>query len=203
MKKTKWPALFAVVAALLLSHKAFANLEIAVMAGASQNKVTASSDLTATYESANGTRFGGLILFPLLPTLSVRTGAIYHTRKLKVSASSPVAYELEFTNKTMDIPLNLQFNFPVTSLYLFGGMILSNTQSTDCTSNNASITCSSDKTPSDQLMNVGFGFNVFSLALVRLSLEAEHQIGSKDLLDGAGELKQSSTNLGAVFAFGF
>lgn len=186
-----------------LSSTAFANLEVAAFAQGVQTRFN--SDISGVDYSANtGTKVGGLLLFPILPGFSLRTGLIHHQRKIAgdITTTSPKS-QFSYEDKLTEIPLNLQVGLPVTSLYLFGGLIYSTTSSSSCSASGAGAACSSDKTPSDTLMNLGVGYDVISIALFRLGLELEFAQGTKNLSTGAGDLKQSSMGLGVVGAFGF
>lgn len=192
-------ALVSLVFAFAAAVPARANLEIAAVAQAVQTTYEASGG--GSVDNVSGTKLGALVLFPIFPGVSIRTGAIMGQRKAKVSS---ILGDIEYTDTLMDIPVNVQIGLPITSMYVFGGLVLSNTQSTDCTSSIAGASCTSSKTPSDNLVNVGIGGDLFSLAVVRISLEAEYQKGMKDLDDSSsGELKQSNLGVGLVAAFGF
>lgn len=189
----------ALIVAFAAAVPAHANLEVAAVAQAVQTTFETSGGTSV--DNVSGSRLGALLLFPIFPGVSVRTGAIMADRKTTYAS---VLGDIEVKDKLMDIPLNVQVGLPITSMYVFGGLVFSNTQSSDCSSTLPGVSCSSSKTPGDTLVNVGVGGDLFSFALVRISLEAEYQKGTKDLDDSSGsELKQSNMGVGLVAAFGF
>lgn len=192
-----------VIAALAFAVNAHANLEIAGIAQMAKTSYSTSDVGGVEYKGKNDMRIGALLFLPLLPTLSLRTGLLTTERTTDVDAGAAGGFTAK--DKLTLIPLNLQWNLPVTSLFIFGGITLINTQSSSISDCSGAANCSVSvaKTPNDTAMNFGVGYNIVSFALFRWALEVEYQNGSKDLLDGAGELKASSLNLGTVFAFGF
>lgn len=189
------------LAVVLFGANASANLEIAAIAQASKTQYSGDSS-----GSSSGTNLGALLLFPLLPTLSLRTGVIQLNRKMTsdIPASLGLSGSYEHSSGVLAIPLNLQFDLPVTDLYVFGGLTYFKTQAVDCSTTNASYSCNTDKAPDDTVVNAGVGYNLFSVALFRLGLELESQWGTANVSTAAsGEAKQSALNAGLVFALGF
>lgn len=181
--------------------QASANLEVAAIAQYAKTQYSGDSSGSAT-----GTNLGVLILFPILPTLSLRAGAIQLNRKMTndIPASLGVSGSYELSSGVMAIPVNLQFDLPVTDLYLFGGLTYFKTQAADCSTTNAAYTCNADKAPDDTVVNAGVGYNLLSVALFRLGLELESQWGTANVSTAAsGDAKQSALNAGLVFALGF
>lgn len=191
-----------VIAALTFAFNAHANLEIAGIAQMAKTSYSASDVGGVDYKGKNDMRIGALLFLPLLPTLSLRTGLLTTERTTDIESA---AGGFTAKDKLTLIPLNLQWNLPVTSLFIFGGITLINTQSSSISNCSGAADCSVSvsKTPNDSAVNLGLGYNIVSFALFRWALEVEYQNGSKDLIDGAGELKASSLNLGTVLAFGF
>lgn len=185
-------------AALAVSFSAHANLEIAGIAQVAQTHFDLKDLPGVDVKNGTNTRIGALLFLPVLPTLSLRTGAIYHDRKMKSEITG--FGDITTTDKLLEVPLNLQWNIPVTSAFVYGGLMFDLTQKTECDAP-AGFDCK--KTPNDTAVNIGAGYNLVSFGLIRWAIEIEHQRGTKDLVDGAGEIKQSNWALGTVLAFGF
>lgn len=182
---------------------AFANLEVAAITSYNQTTFSSSGGASSMNKST-APRFGALLLLPMFPGLSLRTGVVYEDRKSSDNDSTLPGVTYEFKDRTMAIPLNLQVGLPVTSLYLFGGFVLMKTQDTTVTSSSALVPTSTDKTPDDTAINVGLGYDFYTFGLFRLAGELESVTGTKNLVtSGSGEIKQSSLGANVVLAFGF
>ncbi len=186
------------LSALLGTSSAMA-IEVGVIGGYQSVSVT-TTDSVPSYSSSSATDIGALLLFSIFPFVQVRTGVISKSRDIKVTA---LGVNGDIKDSILDIPINLQVGLPL-GLYVFGGVIYSSTQSTSCTSGLGSGCFSSSKTPDDMPINLGVGFNLLDIALFKLGIEAEYQMGTKNLdTQGSGTTKANSFGGNLVAKVGF
>jgi hypothetical protein len=140
---------------------------------------------TAKPNSSYG--IGALLFLPILPTLSARAGVIYDQMNIKDEGPS---FSTKVNYGNFNIPLNVQFDLPVTDLYVFGGAVvaMNNTRP------------SGSPAWSDLRFNVGAGYSIITLGPAKLSLELEYQKGTKNISGTPGDSVKFSGLSGNVMA---
>jgi len=143
--------------------------------------------------SAKGSSSVGALLFlPVLPYFSLRAGLAYENLKFE-SKYTGGASSVTTTLENRLIPVNLHFEFPITGLYAFGGVIFVDNQKT---------TPGTSKAGGDTRTNLGLGYDFFSFTLLSLSAELEYMRGSKNLSpDPAYTVKANNLNLNLMARF--
>jgi len=142
--------------------------------------------------SKSSSNVGALVFFPVLPFFSLRTGLVYESLNFESTYTAGAAVNTKLSNTL--IPLNLHFEFPITGLYAFGGLIFVSNTSTDPST--------SGKAGSDTRTNIGIGYDLMSLTLLTLSGEVEMQRGSKNISPDANfDLKANQMNLNIMARF--
>ena len=186
------------LAVVFTCANAFA-VEVGVIGGYSTGSVTTDSS-TTTYSAGSNYDIGALFLFSVFPFVQARTGVISKSRKINGTTSG-----LDYTIKDsiLDFPINLEVNFPM-GLYVFGGVIYSSTQSSSCSLASGGTCTSNTKTGDDLPVNLGLGFNLVDRALFRLGIEAEYELGTKNIdTTGASTTKANSIGVNLVAKLGF
>lgn len=142
-----------------------------------------------------GSNFGALLFLPIFPYFSIRTGLGYENVTLESSyTGGAAATEMKLSNQL--IPLNLHFEFPITGLYAFGGVVFVTNKKTDPDAGG--------KAGNDTRTNLGLGYDFFNFTLFRLSGELEYQKGSKNISPVAGyEVKANNANFNLMARFTF
>jgi hypothetical protein len=154
---------------------------------------TFSGPLADKVNSKSSSNVGALVFLPILPYFSIRTGLVYESLNSEVLyAGGAAAVDTKLSNTL--IPLNLHFEFPITGLYAFGGVIF--------VSNSSTEPSTMGKAGSDTRTNLGIGYDFLSLTLLTLSAEVEMQKGSKNVFpDATYDLKTNHTNLNIMARF--
>jgi len=135
---------------------------------------------------------GALVFLPIFPFFSIRTGLVYESLNFESTYTNSTAVNTKLSNTL--IPVNLHFEFPITGLYAFGGVIFASNSSTDPST--------SGKAGSDTRTNIGVGYDFFNLTLLTLSGEVEAQRGSKNISPDANfDLKANQLNLNIMARF--
>jgi hypothetical protein len=200
--------LCAVIAALAYVPQASALVEVGVLGAFNSSSMTTDATCTS-YGSKQGYTYGVLGLVSLFPGLKVRSGVLWKERNLEWRLTppvTPIAVSIDLKDKTLDIPVNLQVDFPVIPIYLFGGVIISSTQSSTCSISVAGSTCTvSPKTKDDLLVNLGAGWNVIDIPTFKFSLEGGYEMGTVNLAPSTSSStnKYSGYNLGLFARVGF
>ena len=188
----------AAICAVLACAEANA-IEIGLIGGYQGVTVT-TNDSVPSYSASSATNIGALLLFSVFPFVQVRTGVISKNRKVNVTA---LGVSGTVQDQILDFPIDLQVGLPL-GLYVYGGVLYSSTQCTSCSSGLGAGCFSSSKTPDDLPVNVGVGFNLLDIALFKLGIEAEYQMGTKNLdTVGSGTTKANSLGGNIVAKFGF
>src|SRR4051812_1643598 len=109
------------ISLLLVSASAFAT-EISPAIGLQWNKPTTDANVLSDL-SGRGYRVGAFAYFDLVPTLSLRTGAIWNQRDfsgiIDFSSITAPPVKASFTQKIsyLDIPAGVQWDLPLTGFY--------------------------------------------------------------------------------------
>lgn len=154
---------------------------------------TFSGPVADKVNSKGSNSFGALVFFPILPYFSVRAGLAYESLNFESTYLGGAAAIDTKLNNTL-VPVNLHFEFPITGLYAFGGVIFVTNQKTDPDT--------FGKAGSDTRTNIGVGYDFFDLTLLTLSGELEYMRGSKNISpDPAYDLKVNNMNLNIMARF--
>jgi hypothetical protein len=139
---------------------------------------------TDSYSGKQGTELGALVLFPFFPTLNFRIGLAQKVRKTRFE-STTVAGSTDVSETLTDLGLGIQWDLPVTDLYVMGGAKISSSQSISCDNTTPGLVVNCEKTKTDYPLFVGIGYNLFNFTVVHLAIEGEYARGSSSGFAGA------------------
>jgi hypothetical protein len=183
---------FVTVTALsLFASQSFAELAIGGYLGANQSQPTCDG---FSCSGKQGSEIGALFLFPFFPTLSFRFSLAQKTRKTSFTVLNT---DMTSEEKLNDFGLGIQWDLPVTDLYIMGGAKVSSSSSVSC--DNAAFTCEKSKT--DYPVFVGVGYNLVNLAVVHFAIEAEYEKGTQ-YLDSNSSVKSGGYAGRLIVKFG-
>jgi len=180
--------LLAAAATSLFASSSFAELAVGGYLGVNQAQISGNIP-DGNVAGKNGSEYGALFLMPFFPTLSLRFSLAQKVRKTQLHDTVHFGVDVPFdvSENLNDFGIGIQWDLPVTDLYVMGGAKISSSQSITCSTNTdygiAVGNCT--KTPTDYPVYVGVGYNLFSLALVHFSFEGEYERGSAASFDGA------------------
>jgi hypothetical protein len=181
------------VLVFLFATSSWAGFGVGVLGGLQKDTWSVSgAGLNSVDSSKNTTRLGALVWLPILPTLSVRTGYLIENQSTTV-VTTVGSSSADLTNTV--IPVNLQFEIPITGLYAFGGLLMVSNQSIDPSS--------SSKNNNDNRTNIGVGYDMLGLPLMALAAEVEYQMGNNVNPTAGYTAKVSTLGLNLVFKVGF
>jgi hypothetical protein len=176
---------------LILSSPSWAGLGVGVLGGLQKDTWSVSgTGLSSVDASKNTSRLGALLWLPILPTLSVRTGYLMENQSTTVNSGGTT---YSYTNSV--IPINLQFELPLTGLYAFGGLLMVTNQSVDPST--------TSKNNNDTRTNLGVGYDMLGLPLMSLAAELEYQMGSNVNPTAGYSSKLTAIGINLVFKVGF
>ncbi len=189
--------LLSTIALLALANTAKAELTVGVLAGIKKDSYSYTAAAVDSVEYPMSSRVGALLTLPLFPLLSLRTGVMLDTDKFDVTYTglSKVSSVASFTS----IPLDLQIGLPLTGLYVYGGAVLAMN-----TKYEVGGSAATEKLKADTRMNLGLGYEVFSLAVAKLALEVNYEKGMSNISQIAGEeIKSGHLGLNLAAKIGF
>ena len=138
--------------------------------------------------SENGTRFspsygyqlGVVGLLPLNNTFNFRSGFVFAQRVVKRS-STLYYFSVDATDRTstLDFPILLQANL-LTGLYVFGGLSYSVALNHSCKVQTEGVICNATKTVDDVPLEVGVGYDFYTVSDYHLKAEAEYDYGTRN-----------------------
>lgn len=193
-----------IVACLVLaSSPAFAGLRIGGLVGYHSDTLE-TTETGVSYSRVWGFQFGGILMISFLDTVAFRTGLIFADRQAS-GASTQAGTEMNYKVKSTytEIPLNLQVY--LTSVYVFGGLKYGFKGSTTCSVNTPpGSTCETKTTPTNTMMNLGLGYEMFDFELVRFGIEVEYEKGLSNINDAGGstELRNEGYGINLVGTVG-
>lgn len=155
-------------------------------------------------EGKRDNEFGALFLSPLLPTLSLRVGLSQKTRNSHFSYHTTTPFVLDASGDTSETLLNLalgvQWDLPVTDLYVLGGVKISSSQKIKCDNTTPGTTFAScEKSNTDYPVFAGVGYNLYDFTFARFAVEGEYEMASTK---GYGEVKNNAYSGRVLLKFG-
>jgi len=180
--------LLAATATSLFASSSFAEFAVGGYLGVNQAQPSYSG--AGSYTGKQGSELGAFLLLPFFPTLSFRFGLAQRIRKTHYedNGSSGLGGNavMDVSENLNDFSLGVQWDLPITDLYVMGGAKVSSSQSITCSVSNPVIVYSGcDKTKTDYPVFVGVGYNLLSIAIVHIALEGEYERGSSANFVGA------------------
>lgn len=193
-----------VVVLVLISTPAFAGLRIGGLLGYHSDNLE-TTETGVTYSRVWDFQFGGILMISVLDTVAFRTGLIFVDRQANgTSTQSGTEVNYKVKSAYVEVPLNLQVN--LMSWYVFGGLKYGFRGSTTCSvSTPPGSTCETKTTPTNTMMNLGLGYELFDLELVRFGIEGEYEKGLSNINDAGNstELRTESYGVNLVGTVGF
>ncbi len=187
--------------ALLIISMASVSLalpKVGALAGYRSNKATA--DNGVNYNATPGYQVGGLLFFTFTDLFAFRTGLIYTARDVNASFGT---LELKSKIAYLDVPVNAQISLPLTGLYAFGGLKLGFKSSSSCEVLNATLTCVSNSVaPLNILFNIGPGYELVNLGVMKLAVEGEYEMGLTNASTSSDKVTTNGFAVNAVLVFG-
>lgn len=173
-------SLYLFVIVFCASQLAKAELGLAGLVGVRQNSSVVESAQTSS-SSKTGLQYGALLTLPIFPTLSLRTGFLSVDRSVGLSGSIIGVGNLTVNAKQkasyLDLPIQLQMNFPGIDLYLFGGGTYSSLTSYTCEPETPGTVCNSQRKNYDSSFDLGLGYRLHTFTGIYLSAELQYQHG--------------------------
>jgi hypothetical protein len=183
--------LLAVTTTSLFASSSFAELAVGGYFGLNQAQPTATD--TGSYSGKQGSEAGALLLLPFFPTLSFRFGLAQKIRKTHQEGDAgggggnPILlYTMNVSETLTDFALGVQWDLPVTDLYVMGGAKVSSSQSITCDMSTPNVVFTNcDKSKTDYPIFVGVGYNLVNFAIIHIAVEGEYERGSSAGLLGS------------------
>lgn len=187
-----------------LTSICYAEMAVGGYIGMTQGQPTDSESELST-EGKRGSEFGALFLAPVFPSLSFRLGLAQKTRNTHLSYHGTTAPFInaygDFSETLLDLALGVQWDLPVTDLYVLGGVKVSSSQEITCDNVTPGTTFSDcKKSDTSYPIFAGVGYNLFDFPFARLAIEGEYEMPSAN--KGYGEIKHNAYSVKALLKFG-
>lgn len=166
-------------------------------------------DTGVGYDSDTSVQVGGLLIYSLFDTVSLRTGFVLADKQYRISTPVTGVGDVKTKLKLsyVDIPVLLQLNIPASSFYFFGGLKFGFLQSATCTTTEpAGYSCGTKVSQNNTMLDLGVGYDLIDLSLVKLGVEFEYERGLTNINTTPGsnvDVKTSGMALNAVGTIGF